>query len=78
MSEKIESERSNAAALNIPEEIQTLKEALDKSNHERSTLRKRLLDLTEEANRIQNNQQNQLQGTQAVSFRDALQETFKF
>ena len=50
----------------IPDHLKLLQTKLLKSEHSRETIKNQLIELSQEANCIQNNQQNQLQGAQAL------------
>ena len=51
----------------IPDEIRALREKLQFVESERDILKSNITEITQEAIKIQNNQQNQLQGSMAVS-----------
>jgi hypothetical protein len=51
----------------VPDEVKDLQAKLDAADSIHASLKQELAEYAEEANRIQNGQQNQLQGCQAVS-----------
>lgn len=56
----------DATVVAVPDEIKLLHEKMKSIESEKDNLKGKIMEITQEATKIQNNQQNQLQGAMAV------------